>query len=273
MNLLILILTGMIANAQEFRFPPSPTRMTPQYYPIYPSTTWHSINPPGWASAAMLDAVDAPLCSVSDKNSALMVIDVQDYFVLRTKGGLLKENAGKATKLTNEVVKSIEAAKKANLPVILVEYEGAGSTSERVQKALEGYDKVHVIKKNTDGAFDASNRSKKELGEILRKEKIKNIAVTGANGSACVNSTIEGALQSNCSITAVKSAVADFNYKSFIYPYEYTAEIEEAFNNPGGACVDCHFAQVGVADDLNDVFKVQKTNRPTALESDSEGVR
>ena len=67
--------------------------------------------------------------------------------------------------------------------------------------------------------------------------------VTGANGGACVVQSIHGALDNNCSVLAVSSGIADFNYQDFIYPYK------GYYNDIKANCADCTFREVPTFND------------------------
>lgn len=118
-----------------------------------------------------------------------------------------------------------------------MEYKGFGETNPKLKQATAGYSKVVSFVKNTDGMFEDYNQTKELIKSYLASNKIKNLIITGANGGACVQESISGALDNNYNVTAISKAIADFNYPEFIYPY---AKIYSF--NPH--CSDCKFKEV-----------------------------
>lgn len=218
--------------------------------------------------------MDVPLCDMSSTQSALMIIDMQDQFVLRGGKALSRENGNAVTAAIDEQIRAIEHAKKANLPIVIVEYFGYGPTNSRLKEAVAGYAKAKTILKSTDGIFDHDNVYKRDLASFLFQEKVKTLMVLGANGGACVRQSIAGALQANCSVISTERGVADFNYRKFIFPYQFKPEYNSFMNTRYGSCVNCQFRQVRQANDLTP-FMVNNQNSPTnrAQEPDSETAR
>lgn len=177
--------------------------------------------------------------------SALIVIDMQPYFVERGGNNKDLENTKKVASILAEQERMILQARAANMPVIFIEYEYAGydfgATNERLSSAAEGYKQATVVKKSSDGMFDDA-KSKAKLNKLLAEKGINHLYITGANGGACVKDSIQGALENNYSVTSVSQGVADFNYKEFIYPYKGHYHF-----NP--TCPTCSFKEVdGIVD-------------------------
>ncbi|MNK12017.1 Isochorismatase family protein [compost metagenome] len=170
----------------------------------------------------LLFAVSICFAAPNGENSALVVIDMQDYFTNRNGFQKKPENQKKVNQIISAQLAMIDQARKLNVPIILIEYDckGCGTTNERIKKAIAKYPKVKVIKKDTDGMFEDHNRYKKELVKYLEKEKIGTLVITGANGGACVLESIVGAVTNKYEVVAVTEGIADFNYEDFIYPYE-----------------------------------------------------
>lgn len=176
-------------------------------------------------------------------NTALVIIDMQPYFV--TRGGHDQDpaNVEKVKKIIEEQSKLIEEAKKQDIPIILIEYKNYGPTNIDLMRAVGDYQNVKTIAKSSDGMFQSWNDNKKELTDYLNSNEIGNLIITGANGGACVKSSITSALAENYSVVAFSKAIADFNYKEFIYPYDDQYQL--TYN-----CTGCTFKEL---DDLASV--------------------
>lgn len=178
------------------------------------------------------------VCSAAADRPALVIIDMQPHYAKRNGFHTAPENIFKIDQVIASQVAAIEKAKKQNIPIIFVEYTGAGDTADNLKKAVQGYKDVKFFKKNTDGMFDPPNRGRQELVDYLKKNRIGNLIVTGANGGACVRQSILGALKGNCNVVAYSNGIADFNFKEFIYPYkEYYGDVKPN-------CTDCSFREV-----------------------------
>lgn len=178
--------------------------------------------------------------------SALIVIDMQPYFVERGGNDKDLENAKKVAEILAEQERMILQARAANMPVIFIEYElvgyNFGVTNKRLSAAAKDYNQASVVKKAADGMFD-DPKTKEQLDKLLAEKGINHLYITGANGGACVHQSISGALRNNYSVTSVSQGVADFNYKEFIYPYK-------GHYNFTPTCPTCSFKEVEGSVDL-----------------------
>ncbi len=170
--------------------------------------------------------------------SALVIIDMQPFFVTRDGNDKDPENIKKVKSLLEQQKFLIDWAKVSHTPIVVIEYKESGKTNKELMKPIEGYSDYRVIEKDSDGMFDDEN-TKKELHKFLKEHDVKNLIITGANGGACVEKSIRGSLKNGYSISVVPEAVADFNYTEFIYPYK-DQYIESKFT----LCEGCHFNQV-----------------------------
>lgn len=166
-----------------------------------------------------LSLLATQLQNSGDDKTALVIIDMQPVFV--TRGGKNKSgsNPDKVKKILEVHLAAIKLAKKQKMPIVVLEYEGEGDTTEALKKEIKNYDQKAIILKDTDGAFDNQNKHKKELTDWLTQNHVKTLIITGANGGACVYQTISGALHDHYNVIADLDGIADFNYADFIYPY------------------------------------------------------
>lgn len=180
-------------------------------------------------------------CSSNSGNSALVIIDMQPFFANRVGQRNDPENESKIEKVISTQIETINKAKEANIPIVFIEYDCSvcGSTDRRLRSTVADYKNARFFKKDTDGMLETSNKYRKELVDFLNKNAIGKLIITGANGGACVRQSISGALENNCSVVALNSAIVDFNYKQFIYPY--VGQYSDIVTN----CKDCTFKEVG----------------------------
>jgi len=185
-------------------------------------------------------------------NRALVVIDMQQYFI--DGSGFAREpaNQEKTRQLFDAQVEAIEAAVRTDTPIIFIEYDPFGTTDERLKNAARGAKDVVYFLKNDDGMFSNQNSFRQELVDYLGEKKIETLIMTGANGGACVHESIIGALNRNLSVIAYDQAIADFNYRDFRYPYDQYYRDRIHFS-----CEDCTFRETSV---LSEIFSDVNSN-------------
>ena len=170
-------------------------------------------------------------------NYALVIIDMQPKFVTRGGNDQDPENIKKVNQIIENQKQMIALAKKSNIPVIFIEYQNFGDTNTELKEAAKGYDNVKYFEKNTDGFFETSNSNIKAFSDFLHDQQIGNLIITGANGGACVESSIYGSLSNNYNVLAYSKGIADFNYEKFIFPYDDIYDF-----NP--TCPSCKFREI-----------------------------
>lgn len=173
------------------------------------------------------------------EKKALVIIDMQPDFTTRLGRDKIPGNGDKVRKLVATQLELIEKAKKANLPIIVVTFKKHGDLEESIEKSLKKYPKKFELEKTTDSMFD-DLKVQKDLFSYLKKENVSDLVITGANGGACVFKSIYSSLAYNYNVQAVSDAIADFNFKEFIYPYEYS---KNKFYTPKG-CKRCGFEEM-----------------------------
>lgn len=187
--------------------------------------------------------------------AALVIIDMQPFFVERGQNDKTESNQKKLKKLIEIQIEAINFAKKIKIPIIFIEYKGLGRTNEKLRNAVKDYADVKIFLKNTDGMFSRDNQQRSNLIEYLESKEIGNLIITGANGGACVEQSIRGSFEENYNVIALNTAIADFNFKEFIYPYN-----DRYYFIPG--CENCNFKDL---DDINLVsvnLSTSRFNRP-----------
>lgn len=163
--------------------------------------------------------------SITPAKSAVVLIDMQPYFVTRYGFDKNQTNLNKVSAAIAEQINVINEAKKKNLPIIIVEYaligplNNLGSTDSRLMQAVEGYYNYEVIKKSTDDVFSEQNYWRSDIKFFLNMRNVNHLVIVGANGSQCVQSSVRGALDSGYNVTTYTKGIADFQNESFVYPY------------------------------------------------------
>ena len=186
------------------------------------------------------------------EKKALVIIDMQPDFVQRLGKDTVPANLEKTRRLIATQLELIENAKKANLPIIVVTFKKHGEMEESLKNSLKKYPKKYEVQKTTDSMFD-DLKVQKDLFTYLKKENISELIITGANGGSCVFRSIYSALAYNYNVYAISDAIADFNYKEFIYPYEYS---KNKFYRPKG-CKHCKFEELLSQDANEKLFQDQ----------------
>lgn len=196
------------------------------------------------------DCGDRSLRECQDR-TALIVIDMQPYFAERNGAYKDKENAKKLEEIIEQQKKAIEMAKANGMPIVMIEYECSvcDPTSSELMETLGSYEDSSVIKKTSDGMFDSWNTHRAELKEHLDSLGVDNLIITGANGGACVESSIDGALRENYDVLAINNGIADFNFSEFMYPYTYE-ENHWRFSRSIEECDGCSLTQYETVDDV-----------------------
>ena len=119
--------------------------------------------------------------------TGLVIIDMQLHFKAAHNKHVIKN-----------VVKEIEAAITAEMPIFILEYSGNGDTHETILKALYDYEDKHFITKHHDsGSLVLMNYLNDKLIDV------NEFLVCGVNTCACVSRTIQGLIEKHDKIVTV----------------------------------------------------------------------
>jgi nicotinamidase-related amidase len=156
--------------------------------------------------------------------SALLLLDMEKYFIIEYEGSedLVQRNKEKLQALIKEQIFLIRLAKKNNIPILATLYGTWGKVLPSLQKELNGYNKLTIVRKENNNLFanEPGNEEHREQAlNFLRKYSVSSLVVIGANGGACVKSTIVGALEHSYEIKAYPKGIIDFNHSEYLYPY------------------------------------------------------
>lgn len=174
------------------------------------------------------------------KKDALVIIDMQPYFIERSLYHSEAENTRKVQEVLKNQKEAIKAAKAANIPIIFIKYKSYGDVASELKQEVKDYKEVKYFLKDTDGMLEKYNFKRKDLISYLSSKDIGNLIILGSNGGSCVASSIYGALEENYSVMAYLNGIADFNFPDFEYPQKnYRIKPD---------CRDCKFRETN---DLN----------------------
>lgn len=153
-----------------------------------------------------------PIENYQSNNSALLVIDIQEY----TTGEVsITETLKKAADdLIRSINKITEKSAENGIPVIYIRSEisnpiinlmnnsmAVGSLGAQLDRRLNIVSD-HIIPKEKQDAF-----SNPDLDSILIKNEISRLFVVGLDAAFCVNSTIEGARNRGYDIGVISDAI------------------------------------------------------------------
>lgn len=213
--------------------------------------------------------LNSALCEPSFKKTALMIIDMQAHFWKETGDSDKPENAATIKATIQAQIEAIEVAKKAGIPIVIVEMAADGPNSpnyggtvSELREAVKGYNKTSFIGKTTQGAFDTRNKYRDGLSKIIKDGEIKNFVVMGAHAGLCVASSIMGALKNKCNAVAYSKGIGDWNPDPFIAPFYFDDEFKKSFN-----CIGCNFKEVDDLENLKNFVTPQFGRSPARLDS------
>lgn len=195
-------------------------------------------------------------CPPENTSTALVIIDMQPFFMGRLNEPKHPENLQKIEALLSNQLSLIQKAKENHIPIIFVTYDGDfGRTHYRLIEAVITYDKVSFFKKNSDGMFDSYNFNREQLARQLNEFKVGSLIVTGINGDSCVLQSIRGALKNNCSVILYSPGVANFSFAQLVYPYTAPASLAALSSQ----CQNCSFHE---SSDLAEIEAQMRLSNP-----------
>ncbi|MFA5887470.1 MAG: isochorismatase family cysteine hydrolase [Candidatus Nanoarchaeia archaeon] len=136
------------------------------------------------------------LVQLRQANNAVLVIDMQESFLNELDPEEKEEEIPYQIEVLN-------AAKRNNIPIFVIEYEGMGSTIDELMNVISTSDYEIVTKPGNNG-FRRTN-----LDELLKEKGIHSLTLMGVFASACVYATAGGALQSGYEILTSTEVIAD----------------------------------------------------------------
>jgi nicotinamidase-related amidase len=158
-------------------------------------------------------------------NSALFIIDIQEDYTGTTAQSPFPYRDSE--KLITNVNKMIEKADKKNIIIVYIRQEFDGFIGRVISK-LAGHS--IAIKGSTGAELDRRIRiisdhcftklmpdafSNAKLETFLKKHGVKQLYITGLEGTGCVYFTVKGALKRGYNISIVKDSIVSLNEKKW----------------------------------------------------------
>lgn len=171
---------------------------------------------------------------------ALVLIDMQyDHLTLLNYG----VSAQKYKVLLEKQKQLIDAAKREQIPIVVVEYRVATEdyypVNQQLLDHIGDYEKKAKFTKVRNSLFDFFNFSRPAAEEQLKQWGVTDLVVAGANGDWCIKETIADALESGYKVHAYTEGIADFERRKrtvMTYPYSFKEQLPELssqWNNKG----------------------------------------
>lgn len=136
------------------------------------------------------------LAQLRQANNAVLVIDMQESFLNELDSEEREEEIPYQIEVLN-------AAKRNNIPIFVIEYAGMGSTITELMDVISDSDYT-IVTKPTNNGFRNTN-----LDELLTERGIHSLTLMGVFASACVYATANGALQNGYEIITSTEVIAD----------------------------------------------------------------
>lgn len=137
-------------------------------------------------------------------NVALLVIDMQKEFI---ENDICKESLCSALEYINE---TSNIFRKANMPVVIIQDEEAGDGPDS-----KGYELIDDLITNDSDIFISKFYSnafwKTELDDVLKKENVDYVIVSGFAAEHCVLFTYNGALERGYDASILQHGIAGFD--------------------------------------------------------------
>jgi nicotinamidase-related amidase len=144
------------------------------------------------------------------KNLGIMLIDMQETFIGKT---ISSENKH----LVNTQIELLGFAQEEKIPVFVIEWTGMGRTIQPLKERILMNRNYFLEKCNCDGFSYFNEDKSKQLLEVLTREGIKNLILTGVSKNACVLATAEGAKKKGYNIFTSDELMDFGDYKSEWY--------------------------------------------------------
>lgn len=154
---------------------------------------------------------------------ALVIIDMQEYYFTHNGNQDKGDNPKKLEALLRNQRQIIRAAKDKGIPILVVEYFHHSPTIPQIRDEIKDYPKHLVVQKSSVGLFEYGNMGAEKARRQLAQWNADELIVMGANGRACVEVTINGALSMGYSVRAYTEGIADFESEDFEFPYVYAS--------------------------------------------------
>ena len=139
------------------------------------------------------------------KNKALLVVDVQT--------ALIHEKPYQYERLLENLQRLLKAAREKGYPIIYVRHNGCwGDELEpntpgwEIEASIQPHEGETIIDKSYNSAFKNTN-----LHELLQKENIKELIITGLQTEFCIDTTVKVAFEFGYDIIIPKDCTSTYH--------------------------------------------------------------
>lgn len=183
----------------------------------------------------------------NDKKAALVLIDMQEYFM----GGDIYNNQKYQTlksKLINYQISIINKAKEINMPIIIIEYEceNCDQTISSIKDAVLNYPHVVFMKKTSNGMLSDENIYRDDILKYLKINDIRTLVIAGINGGVCILESVYDALRNGYDVITLRKGIAHFDLGGVAYPSNF---------NYSNVCTFCKDRLVLSVDSFSELLK------------------
>lgn len=143
---------------------------------------------------------------MNDKHIAVLLIDMQKYFVAKLRPGSHR-------RMINQQVKVIEACIRFDIPLFIIEVspERLGKTIAKLLRKVRRVPRSYFISKKHSSAF---YNPTPDIEHLLQELEIKKLVVMGINADYCVKETAEDALKRGFEIISAADLISGQDHHS-----------------------------------------------------------
>ncbi len=144
-----------------------------------------------------------PVSSLKEVCDCVLLIDMQTEFVPHIR-------TGRAEIIIERQIKTIEMSSNENIPIIVLEYVGAGPTIHQLNSELKKNKRIFFLKKNYDSGF-----SNTQLCQLLYDLECKKLLLMGVNAQYCVKATANDAILEDFEIATSEDLISGMSHHAF----------------------------------------------------------
>lgn len=150
-----------------------------------------------WLSRLIAFLIGRETRANGQSQKALFIIDMQKEF-------LNEHHPDEVAQMISAQIELIRECKKRNVPIIVIEYKGSGSTIPELQAELSGYRNLYFIVKKNNNAFLGT-----ALRSFLEELGVEEVILAGVNASYCVFETAQSAIKYGLRIITSEKLISD----------------------------------------------------------------
>ncbi len=144
-----------------------------------------------------------PVSSLKEVCDCVLLIDMQTKFVTHIR-------AGRAKIIIERQIKIIEMSRNENIPIIILEYVGAGPTIHELNSELKKNKKVFFLAKIYNSGF-----TNERLCQLLHDLGCKKLLLMGVNAQYCVKATANDAILKGFEIATSEDLISGMSHHAY----------------------------------------------------------